>query len=266
MTASDDYKKNQPFGPQAVQDPFLDDMGLDSEMKEIIRELDEVSALDPGQGPAQASPDPLFPGGQFVQGPAQAPPEPSFPGGQFVQGPAQAPQAALAINGQDHAQFPMRSQADQSLGQVPFGYPLTGQGAPSSFGPGPATQGQRFFPAQQPGLSPSLGPDFGQPAPAAAGPSQAGPVPRAARPVLTARSPVPVPRTPALEPSDTLLLTDKVAMPSLERANEVIDLIDEIDGPAPGGQGQSVADLQAAELAGLIEAAVERALRRVFGK
>jgi hypothetical protein len=61
-------------------------------------------------------------------------------------------------------------------------------------------------------------------------------------------------------------LTDKVAMPSLERANEVIDLIDEIDGPAPGGQGQSVADLQAAELAGLIEAAVERALRRVFGK
>jgi hypothetical protein len=49
----------------------------------------------------------------------------------------------------------------------------------------------------------------------------------------------------------------------------VIDLIDEVDDPTPAvtGAGDArVGDLRASELARLIEAAVERALRKVLDK
>jgi hypothetical protein len=78
---------------------------------------------------------------------------------------------------------------------------------------------------------------------------------------LTAKNPVPVPRPPA-PPDNTLVLTDKLDF-NHDKANDIIDLIDEVDEEAPANylsDQTRVSELTARELAQLIEAAVARAL------
>jgi hypothetical protein len=95
--------------------------------------------------------------------------------------------------------------------------------------------------------------------------------------VVTARNPVPVPRNPHDSPANTIVLTERLELPqNIDQANEVIDLIDEIDEVknqrAEFSQnpllaqlaGKKLGELTCEEFDRLLEDAVSRALGRFF--
>ncbi|MDR0356223.1 MAG: hypothetical protein LBJ64_10915 [Deltaproteobacteria bacterium] len=89
-----------------------------------------------------------------------------------------------------------------------------------------------------------------------------------AGPVLTARRPTEAPRAPHEAADSTLLLTDRLETPPADKANDIIELVDEIREQADltemANSGQKIADLTVEQLNQLIEQAAERVLRRFF--
>jgi hypothetical protein len=94
------------------------------------------------------------------------------------------------------------------------------------------------------------------------------------RPVIPARAPVPArdPKIGGAGGGATVLLTERLEPRPTGKA-DVIDLLDEIDGPggyrppeSPKSPSPTVASMTAEELGEVVASAVERALRRFYSR